>query len=405
MEQEREYHRLIEGAICKINDGHDFIATAFTVNQNYLISTGHAFMMYQIGTCFKAKFLNSFSYRVKLIENAYSKENAIDYAILKFEEPSHNTTSLPISFPSRFSGNYTSAGYGETLHDLSSVTGKIIGSYYINDKEYLLKACSGQAGESGFSGSPIFSLEDNSVIAVQCEATIKDIGSERDTILAFPFCRFPEHIVQNYLHSRPSIHVKTFIEEFLLPSFGRSLLCLEHSDNLDAYMRCIIVKLLYQSDERCTVFVAKNSNDPILPVLRRHHKTRKLKYGIVGGMIKANVPIIYDFLNDKCYQLDLGGTSKESNVLTQKTKGAKENRIALLVAPIRDADSRIIGVLSFDFFPVQNPKKNIVEIIKDPVERGRILYMAELYAQTLSQILLKNLEIDIDFLNVTPDDL
>ena len=122
-------------------------------------------------------------------------------------------------------------------------------------------------------------------------------------------------------------------------------------------------------------------------------------------MIKANVPIIYDFLNDKCYQLDLGGTSKESNVLTQKTKGAKENRIALLVAPIRDADSRIIGVLSFDFFPVQNPKKNIVEIIKDPVERGRILYMAELYAQTLSQILLKNLEIDIDFLNVTPDDL
>ena len=76
-----------------------------------------------------------------------------------------------------------------------------------------------------------------------------------------------------------------------------------------------------------------------------------------------------------------------------------------MVAPIRNPEGKIVGVLSFDFFPVQNPKKNIIEIIKDPAERGRILYMSELYAQTLSQILLNKYEMDIDFLNVQPDDL
>ena len=170
-------------------------------------------------------------------------------------------------------------------------------------------------------------------------------------------------------------------------------------------MRCIIVKLVHESDKRFTVFVAKNSNDTIITSIRKHHKTRRMKYGIVGGMIKANVPIIYDFVNDKCYQLDLGGISRESNLFNKNTRGAREDRIALLVAPIRNPEGKIVGVLSFDFFPVQNPKKNIIEIIKDPAERGRILYMSELYAQTLSQILLNKYEMDIDFLNVQPDDL
>ena len=405
MEQEREYQRLIENSVCQIVKGDDSKVTAFVINANYLLSVGHAFINYKTGTSFRAIFLDKSYCDVALIESAYDQELLLDYAILEFKSAPANASYMPISFTKGYSGSFISGGFGKTLNKLSNVRGKILGNLYHSDKLFLLKATSGQAGEMGFSGSPILSLEEKSVVAIQCEATNNDIGAERDTILAFPLCRLPQRLIDRYCQPRSIIAAKTFIEKYLLPSFGKSLLCLEHSDNLDAYMRCIVVKLLYQSDERFTVFVARNSSDTIVPSLRKHHKTRKMRYGIVGGMLKANVPIVYDFVNDKCYQLDLGGTSKESNVLTKKTKGAKEDRIALLVAPIRDSDGKIVGVLSFDFFPTQNPKKNIVEIIKDPVERGRLLYMSELYAQTLSQILLKKYEVDIDFINVIPDDL
>ena len=406
MEQERKYQKLVEGAVCRIIFDDNSYVTGFAVNRKYLLSAGHAFAHAVKDTSYKAEFLNGARCSVKIIEKAYVREHVVDYAILEFEEFDPNITPLPVSFPKRYSGNFISVGVGEKLNDFSSVKGSIIGNYYHHsDKEYLLKASSGQAGQLGYSGSPIFSIVDKSVVAIQCEATINDLGAERDTILAFPLCRLPEDLSNKYFQNRPIVHASTFIEKYLLPSFGKSLLCLECSDNLDAYMRCIIVKLVHESDKRFTVFVAKNSNDTIITSIRKHHKTIRMKYGIVGGMIKANVPIIYDFVNDKCYQLDLGGISRESNLFNKNTRGAREDRIALLVAPIRNPEGKIVGVLSFDFFPVQNPKKNIIEIIKDPAERGRILYMSELYAQTLSQILLNKYEMDIDFLNVQPDDL
>ena len=405
MEHEREHQQLIEKAVCRIEINNDSSVTAFVINSNHLITVGHAFTGQSAGSSFKATFINgSYSYAT-LVECAYDSEQLIDYAFLEFEETPSNIKAMPISFSTSYFGDYVSGGFGKTLNKLSNVKGEILGNYYHSDRVFLLKASSAQAGEVGYSGSPIFSLKENSVVAIQTEATNNDTGAERDTILAFPLCRLPQNLVDKYFQSRPIIGTKTFLEKYLLPSFGKALICLEHSDNLDAYMRCIVVKLLYQTEERFTVFVAKSSGDTIVPTLRRHHKTRKIKYGIVGGMLKANVPIVYDFVNDKCYQLDLGGTSKESNVLTKKTKGAKEDRIALLVAPIRDSDRKIVGVLSFDFFPAQNPKKNIVEIIKNPVERGRILYMAELYAQTLAQLLLNKYEEDIDFINITPNDV
>ena len=75
----------------------------------------------------------------------------------------------------------------------------------------------------------------------------------------------------------------------------------------------------------------------------------------------------------------------------------------MLVGPIRKADGEIIGVLSFDFFPVQNKEKDITEIIKnDKTELARILYCAELYAETLSQLLLCNMEQDIEFEHLLP---
>lgn len=405
MDAERKYQDLIEAAVCRISFDNGLNVTAFAVNSKYLLSAGHAFDGRTKGSHYKAEFLNGTHCSVKIVESAYDREHAIDFAVLEFVESDLYMTPLPILCARKSSGNFISIAFGEKLRGFSSMRGKIIGTYYIDDNAYLLKLSSGQAGQLGCSGSPIFSINDKAIIAIQCETTTNDIGSERDTILAFPLSRLPKHLTNKCLQSRPIVYTSTLIERYLLPLFGKSLLCLKCSDNLDAYMRCIVVKLAYESNERFTVFVAKNSNDTIVNTIRKHHKTRKITYGIVGGMLKANVPIIYDFVNEKCYQLDLGGTSRESNLLNKKTRGAREDRIALLVAPIRDTNGKTVGVLSFDFFPVHESGKNIIEIIHDEEDRGRILYMSELYAQTLSQILLNTYKADIDFLNIQPNDI
>jgi hypothetical protein len=46
-----------------------------------------------------------------------------------------------------------------------------------------------QTGESGFSGSPIFSEALQAVVAIQTEATVGDLGAGRDTVLAVPLYR------------------------------------------------------------------------------------------------------------------------------------------------------------------------------------------------------------------------
>lgn len=403
MEKEREYQKLIENAVCRITIDEKSYVTAFAVNNKYLLSAGHSFVGLAKDFCCIAEFINGACYRVKVIHAVYDHEQLVDFAILEFLDVNFNITPLPVSFFPDFFGEFISIGSGEKLSGFSSLRGNIVGKYYnSNDKEYFLKASSGQAGQLGYSGSPIFSLNDKSVIAIQCEATLNDVGAERDTILAFPLSRLPSHFINAYLQNKPVVYTSTLIENYLLPLFGKSLLGLECSDNLDAYMRCIVVKLLYESNERFTVFVAKGLNDTIVNNIRKHHKTRKLKYGIIGGMLKANVPIIYDFVNDKCYQLDLGGTSRESNLLNKKNRGAREDRLALLVAPIRNVSCETVGVLSFDFFPVYESQKNIIDIISNSAECGRILYLSELYAQTLSQLLLNKYKTDIDFLNIHP---
>lgn len=393
----------IKQGVCKIEVEEEY-AIAFLYKDSYLLSVGHIFENINSESHICAHFINGIKVNAELLYRIYDQKNGRDYSILKLSYAIKNTRSLPISLAKYTGGKIATIGSGEILKDFSSAEGEIVGEHIIDNEEYLIKICSGQLGQMGFSGAPIFSLEDCAVIAIQCEATINEIGAERDTILAFPLERLAEDaIAMKYIAEKKKVKASEYIENYLLPSFGRSLLCLEHSDNLDAYMRCIIVKLLPEKNERFTVFVAKNSNNTIVPAIRKHHATRKMRYGIVGGMIRANVPIIYDFVNDKCYQLDLGGTGRESAVLNKKNKGAREDRTALLVAPIRDDNGVIVGVLSFDFFPVQNPEKDIIRIInKNSSELGRVLYLSELYAQTISQLLLHDYTVDIDFLKAKP---
>lgn len=393
----------IKQSVCRI-EIEDHYAIAFLFKEGYLLSVGHIFEKTNPESHICAYFINEKKVEVELLYSIYDQSRGRDYSILRLSQNIENTFPLPISLSKYTGGKIATIGFGEVLNSFSSAEGEVVGEHIIRSNEYLLKICSGQLGQVGFSGAPIFSFEDQAVIAIQCEATINEVGAERDTALAFPLERLIEDpIALNHVVGKKKVKASEYIENYLLPAFGRSLLCLEHSDNLDAYMRCIIVKLIPEKNQRFTVFVAKNSNNTIIPAIRKHHATRKMRYGVVGGMIKANVPIIYDFVNDKCYQLDLGGTGRESVILNKKNKGAREDRIALLVAPIRDNDGEIVGVLSFDFFPVQNQEKNIIRIInKNSSELGRILYLSELYAQVISQLLLYDYTVDVDFLKAKP---
>lgn len=404
MEKAVEYQKLIENAVSQIFVNGNKYATAFVIKDQYLLSAGHPFEKLERGQRMTAKFIDGKEAPIQLIRCVYDAEHLKDYAIFKAEKGSFGRKSLPLLFDENVEGDFISTGSGDIFPGFSNSKGECVGRYYHNDHEYFLKLTSGQSGQAGFSGAPIFSLLYGAVIGIQCEATINDIGAERDTVLAFPIIRLLEdEMVRDILKEESTVKISSFIERNLLPVFGKALLGLNHSDNMDAYMRCIVVKLVPEQNMRFTVLTAETSGDTLSAVIRKHHKTRKMKYGVIGGMLKANVPIMYDFKNSRCYQLDLGGTSRESTLLNDKNRGAREDRIALLVAPIRNERGEIIGVLSFDFFPVQNPEKDITELVKNNKgEAGRILYLSELYAQTISKLLLSNLEKDIDFMHILP---
>lgn len=191
-----------------------------------------------------------------------------------------------------------------------------------------------------------------------------------------------------------------FIEQYLLPSFCLSILELQHSDNLEAYMRCIVVKYTKDGKNRFTVFSAKNSID-ILGIVQKVRGTKRIRpknYGVIGTMNKERVPIFYDFEDKVCYALSLGGNAEK--ISCPKAMGSKDKRIALMVAPMF-YNNEIVGVLSFDFFQTDIKNKNVLERIKkDDKELGRILYCASLFAATTIEILASEFDRDVEYLEL-----
>lgn len=191
-----------------------------------------------------------------------------------------------------------------------------------------------------------------------------------------------------------------FIEQYLLPTYCLSILELQHSDNLEAYMRCIVVKYTKDGKNRFTVFSAKNSID-ILGIVQKVRGTKRIRpknYGVIGVMNKEKVPIFYDFENKQCHALSLGGNAEK--ISCPKNMGSKDKRIALMVAPMF-YNNEIVGVLSFDFFQTDSENKNILKRIeKDDKELGRILYSASLFAATTMEVLASEFDRDVDYLDL-----
>ena len=109
-------------------------------------------------------------------------------------------------------------------------------------------------------------------------------------------------------------------------------------------------------------------------------------------MNSQNVTVLCDFKNKKCYKISLSGEAQAVDVDFDKDAGDREERIALLVSPIRDSNKKIIGLLSFDFFEQNDTSRDIVEIIsKNPSELDRLIFHSTYYADVISQALIEGL--------------
>jgi len=125
------------------------------------------------------------------IQWAYQPDIGINFAVLRLEEIPTNRFPLPIALERSVTGTFRLSGYGKSLQHRSVGVGNFIGSYdpqdSISNRMFLLS--SAQLSEPGYGGGAVFSDELQAVVAIQTQATSKQTGAGRDTIVAMPLYR------------------------------------------------------------------------------------------------------------------------------------------------------------------------------------------------------------------------
>ena len=186
----------INRATCAVLINGKVKGTAWLVNEDgYLLTAGHV-----IGTTapttgkIEVLFSEDILREVHKIQWDYHPETGCDFAVLKLTSQSSNIHHLPISLTREVTGTFKSCGYGVTLKDKSEGMGEFVGltdpQNFPGNRLWLLR--SPEIGESGYSGSAIFSLEKQAVVAIQVESTIATTGAGRDTTLAMPLYRIAQ---------------------------------------------------------------------------------------------------------------------------------------------------------------------------------------------------------------------
>ena len=403
-------------AIVYINDKK--VGTAWLCSNIYLISAGHLFSKSVEGQQITLSFneclqdgQKPYRHDAELIIHKDNSNNGTDFAILKLNSPV-NRHYLPISTDKTIYNGQRIISYGYGLKCSGSASGCIVGTHSCGQNKNcdLIKIESQEMCDYGYSGSAIFDESINKVIAIQIEQVVG-----KNTILAYPIYRLfqecykiedfvsvinPNRSVSARIVSTEGMQdikqgywSKDFIEYHFLPLLATSILNLQHQDNLDAFVRCIIVK--YKREKRYTVYEAKNNDKAIGDLtgnIRKNHnlsKGRPKNYGVVGVMNKQNVTVLCDFKNKRFYKITLNGGAQEiKNINFDQVAGDQEERVALLVSPIRSSDKKIVGLLSFDFFAQNDPNKDIIAITeKNRLELDRIVFHSTYYAEVISQAL------------------
>ncbi len=118
-------------------------------------------------------------------------ENLIDFAVLKIQD-NLVLSILPISLIQFPYGKVKISGYGTNFNIFSSAQG-IIESRSVAEKNiYYFKIDSKNAGQHGYSGGVVYSLEANAVIGIQIESSTFNLGTDRDVVFAMPMSRIVE---------------------------------------------------------------------------------------------------------------------------------------------------------------------------------------------------------------------
>jgi len=198
---EDELKEVLYSACCTIQVDKQVIGTGWVASKCCIISAGHIFAEIRKDASIKAQFTNNYECNLVIDRCEYYRDPLIDYAILRpcFGEVS--IMPLKISESYSLSGKFLTCGYGRTLAALSHAEGRIIGFGGKTENKRLLKLSSSQCGDFGYSGSPIYSIGDDAVIAIQSETSKQDIGAERDTIIAYPLRNFWRELNQSLKHS------------------------------------------------------------------------------------------------------------------------------------------------------------------------------------------------------------
>lgn len=173
-------------------------ATAWLFSEEgHLLTVGHLFDSTDLpGTVVEFQFLNDIPRKARKLYSAYNQSIAEDFGILQVEDLAAigSRQPLPVALVQSVEGDWRLQGYGKTLRQQSGGRGSFVALAHVQNSsdDYFFKLDSKQTGESGFSGSPIFSETLKAVVAIQTEATIGEVGAERDTVLAVPLYRIAE---------------------------------------------------------------------------------------------------------------------------------------------------------------------------------------------------------------------
>jgi hypothetical protein len=207
-------NELLSQATCSVAINDTLVGTAWLVNneKGILITAGHVLGKRDPANKVKVQFSGDRPRNAHKINWGYQSEMGIDFAVLQLNYPDISRTPIPVTLKTELEGDFIARGYGVTLVDQSGGQGYFLGPLDPqNCASYrIFMGQSKELGEKGYSGAAIFSNQLNAVVAIQTEATIKDVGSGRDTILTMPLYRIAKFYDDLYDSTKNKQHYRAY---------------------------------------------------------------------------------------------------------------------------------------------------------------------------------------------------
>jgi len=179
------------GRILGLNaaDGMTPLGTCFCVSSDgTVITAGHLLADFETYVLKLPGYSESLP--LSIAERNYDHSTGTDYAVLKVEA-GVNLPYVAVVSPQRCWGQTLQRGYPVSMNEQTTATGNFVGHVDVQERRdmRLFHFSSAEAGDKGFSGSPIYSVQAGGVVAVQTEGARKSAGPMSSSLLALPLFR------------------------------------------------------------------------------------------------------------------------------------------------------------------------------------------------------------------------